>query len=90
MLADTVVEGEPAVAGQQQQREGGELLGRRRDVEHGVGIDAHAPLDVGEAIAGGMHDLAAANDANGAARLDAALEPRKHGLGAGAALLHVP
>ncbi len=90
VAAHAVVEGQPAVAGEQQQCEGGELLGRRGDVEHGVGVDAHAPLDVGEAIAGGMHELAAANDANGAARLHAALEPFKHGVGAGAALLHVP
>ena len=90
VAAHAVVERKLAVAGEQQQRESGELLGGGGDVEHGVGVDADAPLDVGEAIAGGMHELAAANDANGASRLYFALEPRKHGLGAGAALLHVP
>ena len=83
-LADAIIEGEPAIAGEQQQCEGGELLGGRREVEHGVGVDAHALLDVGEAMAGGMHELAAFNDANRTARLNAAFELFKHGVGAGA------
>ncbi|EEF93638.1 hypothetical protein CATMIT_01731, partial [Catenibacterium mitsuokai DSM 15897] len=51
VLAHVVVERELAVAFQQQHRGGGELLGGRADVEHGVGADRHAQFQVGLAVA---------------------------------------
>ena len=80
VLADAVVEREPAVAGEQQQGKGGELLRGRGDIEDGVGVDGGAALDIGEAIAGGMDERAVADDTDGAARLHALCEALEEGV----------
>jgi hypothetical protein len=67
-LADVVVERELALARQELDREGRELLGGRADVEDGLGGVRDAELEVRHAVAARVDDPAVAVDAERAAR----------------------
>jgi len=67
VFVDVVVEGELALCLQEQDGEGGELLGHGGDVEDGLGSDGDVVIEVGHAVAVGVDDLAVFVDAEGAA-----------------------
>ena len=57
VLPHVVVEGKPAVGGERQHGEGGELLGERCGMEHRGRRDRHTMLEIRQTVSAGVDDV---------------------------------